>query len=66
MQAVEAISSGSHCGGHATATGWWTSASLPGTRGVVACFFGTKAAQKAAATPMRRTSRKLEAVRPTP
>ena len=46
---VEARSTGSHCGGQTT--GWSTSASLLATQG-----FGTKAAQKAAATLMRTTS----------
>ena len=44
-----AKSTGSHCGG--TATGWLASATLFATLGLVMC--GVKAAQKAAATPMR-------------
>ena len=52
--AVEARSTGSHCGGHATA--WLIFASL--TLGVVMC--GMKAVQKAAATPMRTSALVLE------
>ena len=50
-----ARSTGSHCVGHAT--GWLASASLFATMGVIMC--GVKA-QKAAATPMRTSARKLE------
>ena len=49
--AVEVRSTGSHCGGHASE--WLPSSSF------VMC--GTKAAQNAAATPMRMRARKLEA-----
>jgi hypothetical protein len=52
---LAARSTGSHCGGHATA--WLASASLLATLGFVVC--GVKA-QKAA-TPMRMSARKLEA-----
>ena len=52
-----AKSTGSHCGG--TATGWLASATLFATLGLVMC--GVKAAQKAAATPMRTSARKPEA-----
>ena len=48
---------GSHCGGHAT--GWSTTASLLATLDSVMC--GRKAAQKAAATPRRTSTRKLGA-----
>ena len=51
---LEARSTGSHCGGQTT--GWSTSASLLATQG-----FGMKAAQKAAATPMRTSARELDA-----
>ena len=54
---LEARSTGSHCGGHVT--GWLTSARLLATLGLV--VFGTKATQKAAATLMRTSARKLEA-----
>ena len=54
---LEARSTGSHCGGHAS--GWLISTSLLATLGFVIC--GLKAAQKAAATPMRTSVRKLEA-----
>ena len=50
-----ARSTGSHCVGHAT--GWLASASLLATMGVIMC--GVKA-QKAAATLMRTSARKLE------
>ena len=39
--------------------GWSTSASLLAAQGLV--VFGTKAAQKVAATPMRTSARELEA-----
>ena len=52
-----ARSTGSHCDGHAT--GWLTSANLLATLSFVS--YMTKAAQKAAATPMRTSVRKLEA-----
>ena len=48
---------GSHCGGHAA--GWLASASLLATLDSVMC--GRKAAQKAAATPRRTSTRKLGA-----
>jgi hypothetical protein len=51
------ISTGSHCGG--IATGWLASASLLATLGLVMC--GRKVARKAAATPMRTSTPKLEA-----
>ena len=51
---LAARSTGSHCGGHATA--WLIFASL--TLGVVMC--GMKAVQKAAATPMRTSALVLE------
>ena len=54
---LEARSTGSHCGGQTT--GWSTSASLLARQGFV--VFGMKAAQKAAATPMRTSARKREA-----
>ena len=54
---VEARSTGSHCGGQTT--GWSTSASLLATQGFA--VFGMKAAQKAAATPMRTNARDLDA-----
>ena len=53
---LEARSTGSHCGGLTTA--WSTSASLLARQGFV--VFGMKAAQKAAATPMRTSARKRE------
>ena len=53
---LEARSTGSHCGGLTTA--WSASASLLATQGFV--VFGMKAAQKAAATPMRTSARKRE------
>ena len=49
-----AKSTGSHCGG--TATEWLASANLLGTQDLVVC--GVKAAWKAAATPMRASTRK--------
>ena len=52
---MEARITGSHCGGQA----WSISASSLATLGFVMCE--TKAAQKAAATPMRTSARKLEA-----
>ena len=54
---LEARSTGSHCGGQTT--GWSTSASLLATQGFV--VFGMKAAQKAAATPMKTSARELDA-----
>ena len=54
---LEARSTGSHCGGQTT--GWSTSASLLATQGFV--VFGMKAAQKAAATPMRTSARHVDA-----
>ena len=56
-QPGEARSTGSHWGG--TTMGWLASASLLVTLGLVMC--GTEAAQKAAATPMRTSARRLEA-----
>ena len=53
---LEARSTGSHCGGLTTA--WSASASLLATQGFV--VFGMKAAQKAAAKPMRTSARKRE------
>ena len=53
---LEARCTGSHCGGLTTA--WSASASLLATQGFV--VFGMKAAQKAAATPMRTSARKGE------
>ena len=69
-----ATKAGSHCSGMAlmpdwrvveirpldpTRSGWSSSASLFATLGFVMC--GMKAAQKAAATPMRTSARKREA-----
>ena len=54
---LEARSTGSHCGGQTT--GWSTPASLLATQGFV--VFGMKAAQKAAATPMRTSARHVDA-----
>eukprot|EP00964_Phaeocystis_antarctica_P117370 scaffold81209_cov42-Phaeocystis_antarctica.AAC.1 len=54
---LEARSTGSQCGGHAT--GWLTSTSLLATLGLV--VFGTKATPKAAAKLMSTSARKLEA-----
>ena len=54
---LEARSTGSHCGGQTT--GWSTSASLLARQGFV--VFGMKAAQKAAAAPMRTNARGLDA-----
>ena len=53
-----ARTTGSHCGG-GTATGWLVCASLLATLGLVMC--GRKAVRKAAATPMRTSTRKREA-----
>ena len=56
---AEARSTGSsHCGGQANA-GWLAPASLVATLGFVMC--GWKAAQKAAATPMKMSAWKLYA-----
>ena len=54
---LEARNTGSHCGGQTM--GWLSSASLLAAQGLV--VFGTKAAQKVAATPMRTSARELEA-----
>ena len=52
-----AKTTGSHCGGHAS--GWLISASSLAT--LVFVVYGLKVAQKAAATPMSTSARKLEA-----
>ena len=55
---LEARSTGSHCGGHAS--GWLISASLFATLSFVMC--GLKPAHKAAATPMRTSARNRDAI----
>ena len=54
---LEARNTGSHCGGQTM--GWLSSVSLLAAQGSV--VFGMKAAQKVAATPMRKSARELEA-----
>ena len=54
-----ARNTGNHCGGGTAAAGWLVCASLLATLGLVMC--GRKALRKAAATPMRTSTRKPEA-----
>ena len=54
---LEARSAGNHCGGQAS--GWLISTSLLATLGSIMC--GSRAAPKAAATPMSTSARKRDA-----